>query len=149
MHLYSTFMITVFQREKSEAARELTGCERERWERGWTKVATDKRCLSFLRWNRLSLLSSPLLTWPQFLKKKTRASGGNSWERWRGEKREHAQARDTLSSPFLTSLWWLLNTDLETSTRRHWFYTEDVTVTFSDLAYATTQRLFTAQQRHS
>lgn len=56
-----------------------------------------QRCRSFLRWNRLSLLSSPLLTWPWFLKKTMRAGEENTEERVGGEK-----GRDTLS-PHLSS----------------------------------------------
>lgn len=105
---------TVFQREQSEAERDqssysVRGRDGERVNKGGDRQS----CLSFLRWNRLSPLSSPLLTWPQFLKKKRRASGENG-----GERERHA-----FSSPFLTSLWWITNTNLETLKRRHRFYT--------------------------
>lgn len=73
---------TVFQREQSEAERDqssysVRGRDGERVNKGGDRQS----CLSFLRWNRLSPLSSPLLTWPQFLKKKRRASGENGGER--------------------------------------------------------------------
>lgn len=43
-------------------------------------------CLLFPKWSRLSSLSSPLLTWQQFLKKEKRASEKNSREVEGGEK---------------------------------------------------------------
>lgn len=65
--------------------------ERQRWREG-----DRQSCLSFLRWNRLSSLSSPLLTWPQFKKKE------NSSERWRGEGESALLGEETHS--LLTSL---------------------------------------------
>lgn len=57
-------------------------------------------CLLFPKWNRLSSLSSPLLTWQQFFKKKKRASEENSREAERG--RESVLRWDKLS-PHLSS----------------------------------------------
>lgn len=70
--------------------RAFTGWETE-MKRRWTKALTDS-CRSFLRWNRLILLSSPLLTWPRFLKKTMRAGEENTEEGGWGEK-----GRDTLT----------------------------------------------------
>ena len=72
------------------------------------------------------------LTWPQILKKKRRERGG----------------RHTFSSPFLAPLWCLANTNLEASTRRHWFYRKGGDCDLQFIPYVTTSSTAPAQQRH-
>lgn len=109
------------EREKSEIDRGYRGrgSDGERVNEGGDRPS----CLSFLKWDRLSSLFSPLLTWPQIWKKKTsKWVRRNSGERWKGESERERAVRHTFSSPFLAPLWWLTNTNLETSTRRHRYY---------------------------
>lgn len=103
---------------KRDAGYKVKDRDRERANEGGDS-GDRQSCLSFLRWDRLSSLFSPLLTWPQIWKKKRKEKGsgwekGNSEERWKGE-----NDRCTFSSPFLAALWWLTDTDLETSTKWH------------------------------
>ncbi len=97
--------------------------DRERVNQGGDR----QNCLSFLKWNRLSSLSSPPLTWPQEYSRAVEEG-----------KSECSEVRHTFSSPSFTALCWLTYTNLESSTGRHWFYTVDVTVTFS-VFYSTLQ----------
>ncbi len=140
MQLNSTDTNTVFQRERQ---RKVTGWESE-MEGGWTKVATDKSCLSFLRWNRLSsaVLTSPHMT---TVLKKENGSERRRQSRERERMGRGESERRAFSSPFLASLWWLTNTNLETSTRRHWFCTGGCGCDLQCVPSATTKQSLSAE----
>ena len=93
---------------------------------------------------QLSLLSQVKQTYPAILTSPhlttiLKKDNESRWGEHRGGRLRGERERHTYSLSFFSSLWWLANTNLETSTRRHWFYTRGCDCDLQCILHKTTK----------